>query len=136
MASPAAIPLENLAHYRALHAAMQAHLVRACHDLSEGGLSVAAAEMCIGGRLGLDLHLAGLPGGDPLRACFGETTGCLLVEVPAAHARAFEAYFSGLHCLPIGAVSSQLSLRITHGQQTLLDLPVNSLLAAWRSESD
>ena len=43
--------------YRALHRAIAAGWVRACHDLSEGGLAVAAAEMCIGGRLGLELRL-------------------------------------------------------------------------------
>jgi phosphoribosylformylglycinamidine synthase len=133
---PGCHPLENLAHYRTLHSAMQAHLVRACHDLSEGGLSVAAAEMCIGGRLGLDLRLAVLPGSDPLRACFGETTGCVLVEVQEADAQAFESYFSGLHCLHIGAVNLDPSLRITCGQQKLVDLPVGGLLAAWRPERD
>ncbi|MCJ7433746.1 MAG: phosphoribosylformylglycinamidine synthase subunit PurL, partial [Anaerolineales bacterium] len=43
--------------YKALHRAMKSKLVRSCHDLSEGGLGIAAAEMCIGGRLGLDLTL-------------------------------------------------------------------------------
>ena len=38
----------------------------ACHDLSEGGLAVAAAEMCIGGRLGMQLDLGGFGGGVPL----------------------------------------------------------------------
>jgi phosphoribosylformylglycinamidine synthase len=133
---PGCTPPENLAHYRALHSAMQAHLVSACHDLSEGGLSVAAAEMCIGGRLGLDLRLAVPPCSDPLRACFGETTGCLLVEVREDDAQAFESYFSGLHCLYIGAVSPDPSLRITCSQQTLIDLPVSGMLAAWRPESD
>ena len=46
---------------RALHRAIRAGLVRACHDCSEGGLAVAAAEMALAGRLGLDLRLAGLP---------------------------------------------------------------------------
>ncbi len=42
-------------------------LVRACHDLSEGGLAVALAEMCIAGRLGAEItdlphdNLVGLP---------------------------------------------------------------------------
>jgi len=87
--------------------------------------------------LGLDLRLpVPPPGNDSLRTCFGETTGCLLVEVGEAGARAFEAYFSGLHCQPIGAVTSELSLRIKCGQQKLIDLPVGSLLAGWRPEID
>lgn len=130
---PGCHPAETLAHYRALHSAMQAHLVRACHDLSEGGLSVAAAEMCIGGRLGLDLTL---PGPDTLRACFGETTGCLLVEVRGADAHAFESYFNGLRCLQIGVVSPDALLKISYSQQKLVDLPIDGLLAAWRPEWD
>jgi phosphoribosylformylglycinamidine synthase len=43
--------------YRALHTAMTAGLVRACHDVSDGGLAVTAAEMCIGGRLSMALTL-------------------------------------------------------------------------------
>ena len=42
------------ARYRRLHAAIRAGLVPACHDVSEGGLAVALAEMCIAGRLGVD----------------------------------------------------------------------------------
>jgi phosphoribosylformylglycinamidine synthase len=59
---------DRLATYRALHAAMRAGLVRACHDCSEGGLAVAAAEMVIGGGLGLALRLAGTPGSPDLAA--------------------------------------------------------------------
>ncbi|MBK7319836.1 phosphoribosylformylglycinamidine synthase subunit PurL [Candidatus Villigracilis affinis] len=46
--------------YKALHNAINASLIRSAHDLSEGGLAVAAAEMCIGGRLGLDINPASL----------------------------------------------------------------------------
>jgi len=89
--------------------------------------------MCIGGRLGLDLAL---PGTNPLRACFGETTGCLLIEVRETDAEAFESYFNGLQCRHIGAVSPDALLRISCAQQTLIDLSIHSLLAAWRPELD
>ena len=35
--------------FHKLHAAIDGGLVRACHDLSEGGLAVAAAEMAFAG---------------------------------------------------------------------------------------
>jgi phosphoribosylformylglycinamidine synthase len=35
--------------------------VRSCHDLSEGGLAVAAAEMGFAGNLGIDLWLKKVP---------------------------------------------------------------------------
>lgn len=47
--------------YAALHEAISAGLVRACHDLSEGGLAAAAAEMAFAGGLGARLFLAQVP---------------------------------------------------------------------------
>ena len=38
--------------FAAVHAAIDAGLVRACHDLSEGGLAVALAEMAFAGGFG------------------------------------------------------------------------------------
>jgi phosphoribosylformylglycinamidine synthase len=139
---PSCRPAETRQHYLALHTTMQEHLVQACHDLSEGGLSVTAAEMCIGGRLGMALRLPNpdeglaLPGSDPLRACFGETTGCLLVEVREADAPAFEAHFNGLSCCQIGLICPEQQLTIRFGKQTLIDLPVDRLFHAWHPELD
>jgi phosphoribosylformylglycinamidine synthase len=35
-----------------MHAAMRKGLVRSCHDVSDGGIAVAVAEMCLGGNIG------------------------------------------------------------------------------------
>ena len=67
------------ARYRRLHAAMRAGLVRSCHDVSEGGLAVALAELCIAGRLGIAVQ--SLPHDDPATALFAESTGRFVVEV-------------------------------------------------------
>lgn len=74
-------------HYRNLHAAMQAGLIASCHDLSEGGLAVALAEMCIGGRLGATID--SLPHDDLTTALFSESTGRLVVEVEPRSVPAF-----------------------------------------------
>ncbi len=116
--------------YRALHQAMRARLVRACHDLSEGGLAVAAAEMCLAGRLGLRLQLPALP---PLRALFGETTGCLLIEVAPQEATTFETYFSDLPCQRIGLVQADPTFEVYSGEIPLLALPISHLLSAWQT---
>ncbi len=47
--------------FHALHQAIRKGLVRACHDLSEGGLAVAAAEMAFAGGFGLRLFLSQVP---------------------------------------------------------------------------
>ncbi len=65
--------------YRRLHRAIQDDFVQSCHDLSEGGLAVALAEMCIAGRLGI--HVTDLPHDDVTTALFSESQGRHLVEV-------------------------------------------------------
>ncbi|MEI8240936.1 MAG: phosphoribosylformylglycinamidine synthase subunit PurL, partial [Actinomycetota bacterium] len=71
------------ARYRRLHAVVGTGRVAACHDLSEGGLAVAVAEMAIGGRLGVTVHT--LPHIDHTTGLFSESSGRLLCEVAPDH---------------------------------------------------
>jgi phosphoribosylformylglycinamidine synthase len=115
--------------YRALHRAMRSGLVRACHDLSEGGLAVAIAEMCIGGRLGAALTVET---GDPMTTLFGEVNGALLCEVRSADCPAFE---HALHRLPfrrIGMVTGAPHLSISTPTQALASATLEQLVNAWR----
>ena len=107
--------------YKKLHDAINAGLIRSAHDLSEGGLAVAAAEMCIGGRLGLDIN-------PPLttRDLFGETTGCLLVEVSLANIAFFEATFKDLPFKKLGQVTSDPVLKLNG-----TTIPVEDLTTAF-----
>ena len=103
-------------------------MVRACHDLSEGGLGVAAAEMCIAGRLGLAVDL---PLDDPLRALFGETNGCLLVELEPAHIAHFERLLDGRPALRIATILGEQALTVNHQGKRICSLPLDRLVAAW-----
>lgn len=113
--------------YRAFHHAVNAGLVRSAHDLSEGGLAVAATEMCIGGRLGMDLT-ANSWFDQALHSLFGETNGCFLAEVTPGDMEDFEFHFSGLPLIKIGQVTSTPTLRIA-GVEILVD----ELLAAFKT---
>jgi phosphoribosylformylglycinamidine synthase len=124
------LPPNAPALYRALHRAMLAGLVRACHDLSEGGLAVAAAEMGIGGRLGLALTLEG---GEPVTALFSESNGRLLAEVRPDRCAAFEAYFAGLPITRLGLVTGGPRLSISGRDRLLVSLPLEELVKAWTS---
>ncbi len=116
--------------YVAFHRAVTCGLVRSAHDLSEGGLAVAAAEMCIGGRLGLDLEL---PPGDPLRSLFGETTGCLLAEIHPTDALAFERQFADLPILCVGRVTDTSALKVSVNDDLLFTVPISDLVSAWNT---
>lgn len=118
-------------HYIQYHQAIQSGLIQACHDLSEGGLAVCAAEMCIAGRLGMQLHLSG---GNLVRRLFGETCGCLLVEVKEKHSSAFEACFQGLNCQKIGKVVENPVFQVDLDGQVVIDAMVNDLTHKWKGQ--
>ena len=126
--------------YRALHRAMRTGLVRACHDLSDGGLGVAVAEMCIGGRIGASLDLTALAGAVPPAdgralppglALFGETNGCLLVEVATSDKAAFEEGFAELPCRLVGETRAERSLRVETGGGGGFALPLDALVESF-----
>lgn len=118
--------------YRALHTAILNRLAAACHDLSEGGLAVAAAEMCIGGQLGLELDISRFQPLEIHRILFGETTGCLLVEVPQPNVPDFEALFSNLPCRRVGKVTDDNRLCIFDNGDCIADLAISSLQQAFQ----
>jgi phosphoribosylformylglycinamidine synthase len=140
--------------YRAFHKAMKAGLVDASHDLSEGGLGAALAEMCIGGGLGADIEMERLAEASKSsgwreekgseaslenQACqalllFGETNGCLLAEVKMSEAFAFEGYFSGLPLVRIGKTSQAPMLRVSAGKKGLASLGIEELQGAYLRE--
>ncbi len=67
------------ARYRGLHEALRSGRVLSCHDLSEGGLAVALAEMAIAGRLGVLIDQ--LPHRDPTAALFSESNARFVCEL-------------------------------------------------------
>jgi phosphoribosylformylglycinamidine synthase len=137
--APAPVP-EAAATMRAVHRAVRKGLVRACHDLSEGGLAVAAAEMAFAGGIGLTLRLADLRGAGGVAAdalsdviaLFSETGGRFLVEVREADARAFEAVMGAAPWAWIGETGgAQMSVRGMDGQEALR-IELELLKAAWQ----
>ncbi|HEU4325083.1 MAG TPA: phosphoribosylformylglycinamidine synthase subunit PurL [Roseiflexaceae bacterium] len=121
----------------ALHGAIRAGLVRACHDLSEGGLGVAAAEMAFAGGLGLSLDLRSAPCDGEIDRddllLFSESPTRFLVEVRPSDAAAFEAALAGLPCTRVGAVTDGDELVVTGlGGAEALRAKLAALKAAWQ----
>lgn len=137
---PPSQPLERL---RALHALIRAGLVQACHDCSEGGLAVAAAEMAMAGRLGLDLDVARVPvaaEGDDLKPStrlFAESLGRFLLEVRPADWPAVAARLTGQAAFAVvGQVEAQPRLRVRAAARVLWDIGLDELLAAWKPDEN
>ncbi len=125
----------------AIHGAIRSGLVASCHDLSEGGLAVAAAEMAFAGDLGLELDLSSAPaqelsgpGDREAQLLFSESCTRFLVEVAPGDARRFAERFTGLPCGELGRVSAEKRLCVRGaGGRTLLEIPVDELRQAFHS---
>ncbi|MDY3562601.1 phosphoribosylformylglycinamidine synthase subunit PurL [Gemmata sp. JC673] len=118
--------------FLAVHAAIGQGLVRACHDLSEGGFAVAVAEMCFAGGIGADV--TSLPGDLPDEAkLFSESPTRFVVEVKPEHAAAFEHCFAGLPVARVGATVSEPRLRIAGANaEWLVWVKLATLKEAWQ----
>jgi phosphoribosylformylglycinamidine synthase len=129
---------------QALGAAIRAGLVCSCHDLSEGGLAVAAAEMALAGQPGLNIDLRRVP--HYLRTdcdiattlLFSESPSRFLVEVAPVQREAFEHFLNQRHIQDfnlVGGTNSTGRLRLAYNPpQPEISLPVATLQAAWKGE--
>jgi len=131
--------------FETIHRLATQRLLRACHDLSDGGLAVAAAEMAIGSGLGADLDLAAVPlaaTDSPatandlprlLTTATTETPGRFLCEVAEADAAAFAASCGEVPWAWLGRVTDNGRLTLRVAEATVADLSVPALDAAWRA---
>ncbi len=127
---------ENLALYRALHAAIRAGLVRSAHDCSDGGLAVALAEVALAGDLGLDVNLDAVVFDAPLALdalLFSESAGRFVVTVRPDDAASFEAKLAGCAFVRVGDVTAARRLRMVWKTAAVCDAGVDDLRTAWQS---
>jgi phosphoribosylformylglycinamidine synthase len=125
-----------------LHRAIARGLTRSVHDLSEGGLAVALAEMAFAGDLGASLDLARVRvteapdkrfDPDAVRL-FSQSCTRFLVEVEPAQEAAFRAALDGHELAQVGEVLAELRLRVRGvGGRELVGLAVEDLRAAFHS---
>ena len=111
-----------------------AGIVRSCHDLSEGGLAVAAAEMAFAGHVGADLTDAGkIDAESDIVRLFSESPTRFLVEVTAANAPAFQRAFDGLPIWKLGTTVKEPRLRIAGANgEWLVWANLDELKEAWQ----
>jgi phosphoribosylformylglycinamidine synthase len=122
--------------YRRLIAAMDAGLVRACHDISDGGIAVSLSEMAFTGGVGLNIDLDKLPASGEMRTdylLFSESNARLLVEVPEAKAAAFEKAMKGSTFARIGAATKEKRLIITRKGKKVVEEPLTELISSWKT---
>jgi phosphoribosylformylglycinamidine synthase len=131
--------------FAGLHMAIGRGLVRSCHDLSEGGLAVALAEMALAGGFGARVSLADIPRADDAASdyalLFSESPSRFVLEVRPEHQGALAGVLRGLPLAWIGEVTSgesskepsspQLSVRGLGGD-LVINVRTSQLKAAWQ----
>src|SRR5207253_7741249 len=96
-----------------LHEAIQRGLVRSCHDLSEGGLATALAEMAFAGEIGVDITQLAAAGSLPDRVLlFSESPTRFVLEVSPTKATALRELFGDVPLAQIGQTVKDQRLRI------------------------
>ncbi len=120
-----------------LSLAIKKGLVKACHDLSEGGFGTAVAEMAFAGGLGATVHLGHISLGEPIERddfiLFSESNGRFLVEVAPENKDEFEKTMSTVSLAIVGQVSNSETLDI-HGVsgRKIVSKSLSQLKEAWQ----
>ncbi len=131
--------------FETLHRLIGRRRVRSCHDLSEGGLAIAAVEMAIAGRLGITVDAAEIDVVDPSHGAisdaarlFAESNTRFLIEVtPDSMSDVEQAFMAAdVPCRIVGHVESTPRVTIRSGDQVWVDEPVEKLLERWRAPLD
>ncbi|MDR0318445.1 MAG: phosphoribosylformylglycinamidine synthase, partial [Nitrososphaerota archaeon] len=128
-------PTKARKNYYNLTKAIEHGTVKSCHDLSEGGLAVAAAEMALASNIGMTLDLKAVPAKEITRndsILFSESNSRFLIEVSPRDRYDFEALMKN-SCTLIGEVTDTKKLQI-HGLNSKLtiDADLSELRAAWK----
>ena len=136
--APVVRPSEGKHTMNKLSSAINNNLVRSCHDCSEGGIAVAAAEMAFAGGYGMLLNLADIPTSEDIThddfLLFSESNSRFLVEIEPENKDSFEKHMTDV---PIGCLGTitDTSDFIINGltEKTVLETTIDKLKSAWQT---
>jgi phosphoribosylformylglycinamidine synthase len=106
------------------------------HDLSEGGLFAALAEMLLWSGLGAEVDLAKIPGGaqSAQALLFSESNSRFLMEIPPENASGARRSLHGIPHACIGTVVAAPALTTKRDSSRVMEIPVPDLEEAYAPE--
>ena len=116
-------------------------LIVSCHDCSEGGLSVALAEMAFAGGRGIEADFRGLPKSEDCyridTQLFSESNSRYIVEVEPENYDSFVKLMLNLPFGQIGKVTEEKILSIkAEDSRKIIEADIDSLKQAWQKPLD
>ena len=148
--APSVHPDEAVKVFSAVHQAIRKGLVRSCHDLSEGGLAVAAAEMAFAGGVGAKINLTdvAVPSNesgedalafsrgqvsDPAAVLFSESNTRFLIEVEEEKAAEFAAVMGDVPYTCVGETTHDATLQIFgNHERAIVSESLATLKESWQ----
>lgn len=125
--------------FRAVHKAIRERVILSCHDLSEGGLAVAAAEMAFAGGFGVAIDLSdsvlnkSLVGRPAQQILFAESNTRFLVEVSPSCTQELETILSGLPYQRLGVTTEAATVQVLREGALLIDASLAELKSSWQN---
>jgi phosphoribosylformylglycinamidine synthase len=130
----------NLTMYRALTDSMEKKLVASAHDCSDGGLSVALTECCIGSNSGCEIDITSIYSDseklDEWGILFGESLGRILVSIKPDMKKDFEDSMRGNTFHYLGKVNSGEEINIKQNKKQILTAKLSELKKSWKNTLD
>ncbi|MDF1842480.1 MAG: phosphoribosylformylglycinamidine synthase subunit PurL [Rubripirellula sp.] len=127
------------ATFQAIHQAISKRLIRSCHDLSEGGLAVAATEMAMAGGLGMRLDVDEMAGElSSTQALFSESNTRFLVESTPEAAEQFKQLVeqAGVPVFRLGTIEADNQMAIARNGESILEVDLADAKSAWTAPLD
>jgi len=124
-----------IGRYRRLHKAIRNDYVSAVHDISDGGLGVALAEMAFSGGYGIRAELERLPTStrrDDL-TLFSESQSRFVVTVPEEYASVFESTMREGYALIGNTVPRRAVIIYGANNRQIVNEKLDALQDAWQS---
>jgi len=136
--APQVRPNDGKLTMNSLSFAIDNGLVRSCHDCSEGGIAVAAAEMAFSGGYGMSLNLNNVPIGEEIPfndfLLFSESNSRFLVEVEPENKNSFEKHMTDVSIGCLGTVTDTSEFIIKGlTDNTIIETTIDKLKAAWQT---
>lgn len=104
--------------------------VYSAHDISEGGIAGAIAEMSFGAGFGAVIDLKKIASTRPDFTFFNETAGTFLVEVKDQ--KTAGKLFKNVPHVILGKTTASQEITVTYGKKQLTNAAINELKNAWQ----
>ncbi len=116
--------------FATIHKLIQQKIISSCHDISEGGIAAALAEMCFGGNVGATINLDGFGDERPDFTLFNETAGCFLAEI--APEKYNNDMFGDVPHVVLGTTKVETNINVQHNNRSIIDIACATLLKSWQ----